>query len=238
MTVSKITTPPNAQEQINKINEIIDNLGGGGSSGLVYSATNSAITPTSGIASWTVSHNLNTSNIVVSLFSNGLEIEKNVTINSANSITIEFSATSTVTAGSVRVVVLGSGATSDTSNLADKNLSNITTTASALVSSLGKPTTTYETLTVGANGTEYTAPANGWFVIETSVFDKYSFYSGSLQNTTSGGKVPIGGYGYYDGGGLIPVKQGDKVVLNRQTNDIVVNLFRFVYDKGTESEAS
>ena len=31
MTVSKITTPPNAQEQIDKINEIIDNLGGGAS---------------------------------------------------------------------------------------------------------------------------------------------------------------------------------------------------------------
>lgn len=28
MTVNKITTPPTQQEQINKINEIIDNLGG------------------------------------------------------------------------------------------------------------------------------------------------------------------------------------------------------------------
>lgn len=30
MTVSKLTSPPNAQEEIDKINEIIDNLGGGG----------------------------------------------------------------------------------------------------------------------------------------------------------------------------------------------------------------
>ncbi len=34
MTVNKITSPPNKLDVQNKINEIIDNLGGGGSGGI------------------------------------------------------------------------------------------------------------------------------------------------------------------------------------------------------------
>ena len=44
----------------------LNNLGSGGS---VYSATNpSAITPVNGVASWTINHNLNTTNIRADLY--------------------------------------------------------------------------------------------------------------------------------------------------------------------------
>lgn len=106
--VDKITTPVTGIDLINKTNEIIDNLGGS-SSGLVYSATNPAITPSSGTASWSITHNLGTTNIICSLYTSDSEVEKNVVINNANSITVSFKASSTVTAGTYRVVVMAGG---------------------------------------------------------------------------------------------------------------------------------
>lgn len=83
--------------------------GGGTSDSYAYSTTNPSLSPSDGIISWTITHSLNTENVVCSLYSGTNEIEKNVTINSANSITVTFPATSTIAADSHRVVVLCSG---------------------------------------------------------------------------------------------------------------------------------
>ena len=69
--VDKITTPPTAQAQIDKINEIIDNLSSGGAS---YTASCPAITPVDGVATWTVTHNLGSQAVVTALYSNNNKI--------------------------------------------------------------------------------------------------------------------------------------------------------------------
>lgn len=103
--VDKITSPITSIELINKTNEIIDNLGS--SSGVSYTATCPAITPVDGVATWSVTHNLGTENIQATLYSGGNEIVKNVSITSANAVSIQFKASSNVTAGSYKVVITG-----------------------------------------------------------------------------------------------------------------------------------
>lgn len=117
--VDKITTTQTVASFTDKINEIIDNLGGG-SSGLAYSATCPAITIASGVATWAVTHNLGTTNVIANLYnvSTGAEIEKNIVVNSANAITVTFAASSNVSAGAYKIVVLGSGS----NNILARNL--------------------------------------------------------------------------------------------------------------------
>lgn len=49
-------------------------------------------------------------------------------------------------------------------NKADVDLSNISTTAKKLITDMSAPSDTYVNLTVGASGTSYTAPANGYYL--------------------------------------------------------------------------
>lgn len=114
MAVNKITTPPNNQDIINKINEIIDSIS---DSGLAYIGTCPALTPSSGICTWTVTHNLGTTDIVATLYtSGGLEIEKNITIISNNAITVTFFASSNVSAGDYKIVIFASGSSNSLSS--------------------------------------------------------------------------------------------------------------------------
>lgn len=105
--VDKITSPITSIELINKTNEIIDNLGS--SSGVSYTATCPAITPVDGVATWVVTHNLDTQAVVTALYSNGNKVEHNTLVTSNNAITVTFKASSAVTAGSYKIVVLASG---------------------------------------------------------------------------------------------------------------------------------
>ena len=140
--VDKITSPITSIELINKTNEIIDNLGSGGSGGLSYSSTCPAITPVSGVATWNVTHNLGTENIVVSLYnSSGALQECNATVTSSNAITVNFKASSNVTAGSYKIVVLASGGNTQT-------LSNYIASGTII--------------TVGTSGADYTTLADAF----------------------------------------------------------------------------
>ena len=79
-----------------------------GENALRYSADSPAITISNGVAVWSVMHNLNTQNVIVSLYNSlGQEQIKNVSIVSVNSLTVTFKASSNVTAGSYKIVVKG-----------------------------------------------------------------------------------------------------------------------------------
>ena len=86
------------------LDEKIDDMGSGG---LSYTATCPAITPVDGVATWSVTHSLGTENIQATLYSGANEIVKNVSITSANAVSIQFKASSNVTAGSYKVVITG-----------------------------------------------------------------------------------------------------------------------------------
>jgi len=74
-----------------------------------YAASNAEITPSSGTATWTVTHNLDSSDTVVSIrdLSDDSEVVVDVEHTSANVVTLTWSAANTVAANSYRVVVIG-----------------------------------------------------------------------------------------------------------------------------------
>lgn len=74
-----------------------------------YAASNSELAPSSGIVTWTVTHNLGTTDVVVSLkdLSNNEMVEADIATTNTNTVTISWNASATVTANSYRVVVIG-----------------------------------------------------------------------------------------------------------------------------------
>ena len=105
MAIDKVTTPPSQKEVIDKINEIIDGLGT-----CSFSSTCPTLTPSEGLVTWNIVHNLNTSNVVVALYDSlGNDIMRSVMINSENAITVTWTSDETITAGSFTVLVLGGG---------------------------------------------------------------------------------------------------------------------------------
>lgn len=78
-----------------------------------YTAKCPAITPSSGIATWVVTHNLGSEAIISTLYDkDGAEIMKNTTVDSANQITVTFNATNSISAEDYSIVVLADGGTS------------------------------------------------------------------------------------------------------------------------------
>lgn len=78
-------------------------------SGLSYSATNGALTQSGGICTWTVTHNLNNSNVIVDVYeaTSGDRVMYDTTITNANTVTIKILSASNISAGTYKVVVQG-----------------------------------------------------------------------------------------------------------------------------------
>ena len=100
-------------------------------------------------------------------------------------------------------------------------------------SGAGMPSNRYIDLTLGASGTQYTAPANGWFAViqSNNASGHINLYS---SNTNIGQMV----YLVSDSAGKasIPVKKGDKVIYqyvgrNANSSD---NAFGFIYAEGSK----
>lgn len=171
-----------------------------------YTAASPALTQSDGILTWVVNHNLNTENIIVSLYnSNGIEIVKKVDITSANSITLTFNSNTDASAEDYRVVVIASKAVmldnqlSATSinpvqnkiiyealdNKADIALSNISATGIETIFLNAFKTTASEEITFTGTSTSgnftdvlWTATRNGFInlVLTGDVEDFIQFY--------------------------------------------------------------
>lgn len=78
-------------------------------SALSYSAQNSALTQSGGVCTWTVTHNLNNSNVNVSVYevSSGDKVMYDTTVTSANVVTIKILSSSNISANTYKVVVQG-----------------------------------------------------------------------------------------------------------------------------------
>lgn len=101
------------------------------------------------------------------------------------------------------------------------------------LSGLGMPSNKYVELTVGASGTTYTAPANGYFNV-------YGLANGGqgwiyLQNNNKGTTCQPSNSNQNGVNGFIPVSKGDVVFV--QYINITWSAFRFYYAQGAESEA-
>lgn len=111
---------------------------------------------------------------------------------------------------------------------ANKSLSNLTAEGKSLASGLGMPSNTYIELTLGASGSSYTVPTNGWFHV-------------SGRSTATDQLVNIGGEGLpyvqnYSSGSnkqmnlIYPVKKGGKVNVNYNIGG--EKKLRFYYAEG------
>lgn len=123
----------------------------------------------------------------------------------------------------------------DLNGKADVDLTNVNDTGYIKMAGASMPSDTYVDLTLGASGSTYTAPANGWFYLRkisnaTNQQIGLEANNGELvSNTiisTNGG----------EGNVYVPVKKSDivKVFYGNTT----ASRFRFIYAQGSESEAS
>ena len=98
------------------------------------------------------------------------------------------------------------------------------------------PSNTSKTITLGASGATYTAPADGWFGCTISVT------AGSFNMTnTSVGSGAFGTMFNANAGivkAILPVKKGDEMILQYVAPATqTYKTLRFIYAVGSESEA-
>lgn len=117
----------------------------------------------------------------------------------------------------------------DMNGKADKDAGNLTAAGKSFISELSMPSSIYDTLVLGASGTTYTAPANGWvwWGLQAGGLSHYS-----LGNNNTGvfmsSVVSTQGYGLDL---YVPVRKGDTFITYYQWTPTVYTL-RFVYAEG------
>ena len=91
-------------------------------------------------------------------------------------------------------------------------------------SGIGFPSSRYENLILGASGTEYTAPANGWFDLRKGASSgQYIKLIGKVEScVNSSGQVICA---------FLPIRKGQKVKVD-YTATGTTHTFRFVYAEG------
>lgn len=123
----------------------------------------------------------------------------------------------------------------DLNGKADVDFSNVTDTANILMAHNTMPSNTYINLTVGASGTTYTAPEDGYFAAVSNVGTGESWFV--LYNSITG----LGSYCQCPAGFdlqrvFILVSKGDVVTF--EYGGVTVKFLHFIYANGSESEAS
>ena len=118
---------------------------------------------------------------------------------------------------------------------ARKDLSNLSTEGKEIASGIGMPSNRYDDLTLGASGSGYTAPANGWLVFAKNESTNNQINYFSMENGANG-MIITGKTSSTSGfiGAYIPCKKGDviKIYYNLGGN---VKMFRFVYAQGEKN---
>jgi hypothetical protein len=126
----------------------------------------------------------------------------------------------------------------DLNGKADVDLSNTTNQAKILMGGMAMPSNKYIDLTLGASGSIYTAPANGWYNIVRRVGangDNERYLAG--ETSTGLRIVECSSSSWHELCLLIPVKKRDTVYIEYNATGEIKRC-RFVYAQGSESEAS
>lgn len=117
------------------------------------------------------------------------------------------------------------------SGKADTNLGNLSAAGKGLASGLGMPSDRYIDLTFGASGTEYIAPANGWYYVHKQSTSSNQYIKlENLNNVLSsqGESSTSNGWNF----AFIPTKKDDTVRLTYSAGG--EGLLRFIYAEGEE----
>ena len=110
-------------------------------------------------------------------------------------------------------------------NKANVDMDNLTATGKEVCANMAMPSDTYDNLTVGASGSSYVAPADGYFVV--AITD--SGYAELTTTSTSSTASFVGGWAR----AFIPVKKG-KVMTLYYGNVRTWKIFRFYYAQGAQ----
>ena len=114
----------------------------------------------------------------------------------------------------------------DLNGKADTDLSNINTSGKSFASKLGMPSSRYINLTLGASGTAYTAPANGWILCTLGLNANgwLAILNFWAQNSNLDGYVSI----------LRPLRKGEVFSVD-YSGYVQTIFFRFIYAEGEEN---
>jgi hypothetical protein len=117
-------------------------------------------------------------------------------------------------------------------NSANSDLSNITNDATTKIAHNAMPSVTHVDLTLGASGSTYTMPADGYLIYILSPQNNNMWFE--LQGLLGTGSYAGGNttYGYH---GFMPVKKGEVVTI--AYSNCSTSLLRFIYANGSAWEA-
>ena len=129
------------------------------------------------------------------------------------------------------VVLYSSAAEASVVQLANKanvEMDNLSASGKSLVSGWSMPSNRHIDLTLGASGSTYTAPANGWFHFNagSKSGNKWGNISNGIYSIASTSISSV-----YNAKVLYPVKKGDIVTVS-YTLDTDNPVFRFIYAEG------
>lgn len=126
---------------------------------------------------------------------------------------------------------------SDNSGYANIDASNFTDSGTTFLSGLGMPDyIRYEELTLGASGSTYVAPANGWFLANAEISNNNGVGSLLITNITNyglkfGTYTPPGSQGRVCTA-FLPVLKGDSVVISTGSTTTQNKKLAFIYAEG------
>lgn len=114
---------------------------------------------------------------------------------------------------------------------ADIDLSNITDDGRANIANVGMPSDIYTDLTLGSSGTNYTAPADGWYAIKKTsngsgqylILYNSTTRIGTSNSQGSGASIQM----------FVPARKGDKINVTYNLGG-ATDYFRFIYADGAK----
>ena len=119
----------------------------------------------------------------------------------------------------------------DLNNKADVDLINVNTLGLDLMSNAGMPSGRSEDMAVGASGTTYVVPSNGWVVMKgasTSSFGFATLYTSEGVDSTQALYSSSIGFKIH-----VPVRKGSTVTIGY--SNVSITAFQFVYAQGASN---
>lgn len=116
----------------------------------------------------------------------------------------------------------------DISGKANVDMDNISGTGNEYMAHQSMPSSRFDNLTLGANGSTYTAPADGWFCLSATATNNTSYVTlnvDAIYQSSSGENTDPESV-------LIPAKKGAVATIYYANINLVA--FRFVYAEGAQ----